>query len=1007
MGYVELSARSCFSYLRQCPAASTPEVLIQTAYAKGLKGLALSDQDGLYGIVRAHQEAKKSPGLRFLVAATLSFCDHPGVGVIVKNRQGYAKLCEWLTLKNFGEHRFEVFCQAADFTHWWVLFESEQGIQQFGANALWKVVCRFDGKDARRFSEAKRMQESGVRVVASNDVYYHHSEAKKVQDLLISIQTGVELSKAGILHQLNDQRFIASLEQMQQWFLGHHEWIAETVKVADACLFSLSELRYVYPSGWIPKGKTAQDYLVELVFQKAQWRYPKGVPTRVQDLLTHELDLIAKLRFADYFLTIFDICAFASSQNILYQGRGSAANSAVCYVLGITCVDPDSMDLLFERFISLDRAEPPDIDVDFEHQKREQVIQYIYQKYGRHHAAMVCAFGTFQKRSSFVDISKALGFASGVCSYRGLKKALSHDQQRLVLEMSQWIYGFPKVLSIHSGGFTLSSDPMTQIVPVQPAKMESRTIVQWDKNDLEALGLLKLDILALGMLTAIAQALKGAGLQLAEIPPGDLPTYELIQKADTIGVFQIESRAQMSLLPRLKPRNFYDLVIEVGILRPGPIIGKIIHPYLKRRQSKTPITYEHPVLERILGKTLGVILFQEQLMRLATELGGFTPGEADWLRRSISGFSGGTQRSPELARMFQKLMHGLLASGLQESTAKGLFEQMQGFAHYGFPESHAASFAHLVYVSCFLKRHYPVDFFCALFNAQPLGFYRMDTLVYNALAHGLVILPVSIHHSQMASLKIDAKTIRLGFSVIRGLKEDLGNQLIKQRALKPFESLADICARIAWPPDVLFALAKTPFFADQGGPPSQQVLWQLLAYQMIFSGKKTSDRGLLATIDFKVSENALFSKPLPLWQRIGSEYRACGLSTQGHPLSALRSLPAFTHLQRTSASLETLAHLTPIDLMGMLLHMQRPPTAKGMVFATLDDEAGLINLVLTPQTMQLYQEVLLYECFVQVTGVVQNQQGVVSVLVSRLQKLEAVAELFEQSLGLGQGKAYR
>ena len=617
---------------------------------------------------------------------------------------------------------------------------------------------------------------------------------------MTSIRVGKPLKEAGFDLFSNAERYLKSAEQMARLFKDLPEAVSRTVEVAELCSFCPSELRYRYRSEWIPAGFTAQTYLEHLTWKGVPERYPQGAPEAVKAQIQKELALIAQLHFADYFLTIQEIVEFARSRGILCQGRGSAANSTVCYVLGITAVDPARISLLFERFISAERGEPPDIDVDFEHERREEVIQHIYEKYGRDRAAMVSAVVTYRRRSAFREIAKALGVEVGTLSAKEVQKNFSEisknsgvqDCERIVEELSGEMEGMPRHLSIHSGGFTLSADPIIETVPVEPARMEGRTIIQWDKYDLDYLGLLKVDVLALGMLSAIQKALSQIGRELYEIPPDDPATYAMIQKCDTVGVFQIESRAQMSMLGRLLPKNFYDLVIEVAIVRPGPIIGKMVHPYLKRRRGQEKVEYPDPRLEKILGRTLGVPLFQEQVMSMAIELAGFTPGEADELRRAI----GAWRSSGSIEKMGRRLMEGLMRGGLSAQYAEQVFQQIQGFSMYGFPESHSASFALLAYASSWLKCHHPAEFTCALINSQPMGFYSNHTLVDDAVRHGVEVLPVhpnlSTWDCQILQGQKNGPAIRLGFRVVSGLGKDEVEKLVHERARAPFTSLANL-----------------------------------------------------------------------------------------------------------------------------------------------------------------------------------------------------------------------
>ncbi len=767
---------------------------------------------------------------------------------------------------------------------------------------------------------------------------------------------------------------------MKKLYQKFPQALEQTLKIASDCTFCPSELRYRYPSEWLPKGYTAQSYLEELVWQGACKRYHGEPPPKVTQQLKTELALIQKLNFPDYFLTVYDIVDFAQKNKILCQGRGSAANSIVCYCLGITAIDPVRMDLLFGRFISVERNEPPDIDIDFEHERREEVIQYIYKKYGRDRAAMVSAVVTYRKRSAFREVAKALGVEVGVLSARKAERdfeMLKKDPEvkspkEQIEKYAQELKGFPRHLSIHSGGFTLSADPITEIVPVEPAAMPGRTIIQWDKYDLDYLGLLKIDVLSLGMLSALRKTLDQVGLKLHELPAEDPETYEMIQKADTVGVFQIESRAQMSMLGRLKPKTFYDLVIEVAIVRPGPISSGMIHPYLRRRRGLEEPKYFHPKLKEILGRTLGVPLFQEQIMKIAVEMAGFSPGESDHLRRAI----GAWRSDGSIQKATARLTQGLREKGLPEHYIQGMLEHIKGFSEYGFPESHAASFALLVYASSYLKCHYPAEFTMALINSQPMGFYAVHSLIDDATRHGVKVLPVDPNKSQWDCVLEDG-SIRLGFRVVHGLAKKEALHAIAQQ---PYCSLPDFLERAPFRREVLHRLAMgdafTPFGLDQ-----RHSLWQILSYQVRETGAQLD----LFSNQFVDEIQKTIFQGLSQYESIRFDYGAFNLSLHGHPMQALRRLLNLPKMTTQEAKTKRLG--TTVTVAGLILVRQRPPTAKGMTFSTLEDEAGFLDIAIKPDVYEKCKEVFLNQCFILITGELQKDQNSTSVLVKKMRPI--------------------
>lgn len=995
--YSELQCKTNFSFLR---GASHPEELIQRAAELGLTSIALTDFDGVYGIPKAYWEKKKFSNLKLISGASVNI-EGKRIEFLAKNRKGYGLLCRILTASHAGKEKgkasllwkeLEEFLQKPEATGLFALAPIEMDFAKirpyFAKDQLFLTLTRYlDGRDSQRTEKAlwfsRRWQ---MPLVATNDVHYHLPQRKRLQDALTSIRENIPLQTLGHKLYSNGERYLKSAEEMQKLFSDHPGAVENTLVISQQCHFCPSELRYRYPDEWIPEGKTSQSYLTELVWQGAAKRYGSIIPLAVKKQLDHELDLIGKLQFADYFLTIYDIVEFARSKKILCQGRGSAANSAICYVLGITAIDPVRMNLLFERFLSLERNEPPDIDVDFEHERREEVLQYVYQKYGRDRAAMVSAVVTYRRRSAFRELAKTLSVEVGTLSAKKLEKQFderaaqspAQEPRKLVDELSQEMAGFPRHLSIHSGGFTLSADPIIEIVPVEPARMEGRTIIQWDKYDLDFLGLLKVDLLCLGMLTAIHRTLTLIGKEITQIPSEDPATYAMIQKADTVGTFQIESRAQMSMLGRLQPRNFYDIVVEVAIVRPGPIVGKMVHPYLRRRRGQERITYPHPKLKAILGKTLGVPLFQEQVMKMAIEVGGFSPGEADELRRAI----GAWRSEGSIHKMGLKLIEGFRKSGLSQEYAEQVFQQIQGFAQYGFPESHAASFALIAYISCYLKCHYPAAFTCGLLNSQPMGFYAPHSLIDDAKLHGVEVLPVHPNHSLWDSQVVEGK-LQLGWRVVHGIHREQAAQLV---AARPFRNLEDFLRRTFLRKDALVRLAMGGTFQCFGFSP-REALWQVLE----FHRKKEMVQGDLF-LDLPRTpppSEAKFSA-LSEFAQIREEYASFHLSTSGHPMGALRKMLPIPKL--TTAAAKKLPNGRVLSIAGLILVRQKPPTAKGMTFSTLEDETGFLDMAIAPDIWEKVKTVFLENCFLEVKGKLQKEGNSTSLWVYDLRAIQFEAK---------------
>ncbi len=878
----------------------------------------------------------------------------------------------------------------------------------------------------RQFAVAA--DRANVPLVAANDVLYHIPQRQALQDVLTAVRLGCTVAELGNRRPPNAERYLKPPAEMWQLFAERPDVVERTVEVAERCRFSLDELRYNYPQEMCPPGKSPIQFLKELTWQGARQRYPQGVPEKVKKLIEHELKLIEELHYESYFLTVWDLVRFARSRGILCQGRGSAANSAVCYCLGITSVDPDRIDVLFERFVSRERNEAPDIDVDFEHERREEVIQYIYAKYGRERAGMTAEVITYRPRSAVRDVGKALGLsldcvdtlaknlenfdnAEGL-SQRFAEAGLAPHSPlgRQLLTLVQELIGFPRHLSQHVGGMVMTQDQLCELVPIENAAMPGRTVVQWDKDDLDALGILKVDCLALGMLTAVRKCFElierheGRRLTLSTVPPEDPAVYDMIDRADTVGVFQIESRAQMSMLPRLRPRCFYDLVIEVAIVRPGPIQGDMVHPYLRRRSGKEPVEYPDEKVKAVLHKTLGVPIFQEQAMRLAVVAAGFTPGEADQLRRAM-----GAWRRPGLMDRFrQKLIDGMKANGYSEQFAEQVFRQIRGFGEYGFPESHAASFALLVYVSAWLKHYYPAAFTAALLNSQPMGFYAPAQLVADARQHGVEVRPVDVqfshwdctlepldtpqtsrpagsasetnrqrlHSKTPAEQKPTKFALRLGFRMVKGLSAKHAERIVEARRQGSFRSFDDFVRRTRLTSGPLRQLAQADAFRSLQLD-RRHSHWQALARH---NPQPLFDQWPEAPVTLpKMNAQA----------EVVADYQSLGLSLRGHPLAFWREW-----LERQGVlPAERVKQLPPnvqVKVAGLVLLRQRPGTAGGITFVTLEDETGLVNLIVRPEVWQRHRKVAHTATALLAWGHLQREAGVVHVVVWKLQDLAAL-----------------
>lgn len=1041
--YVELAAASNFSFLR---GASHAEELVVQASRLGLGGIAITDRNSLAGVVRGHMAAKEA-GLAFATGCRLVFMDGtPDILVWPQDRAAYAHLCELLTTGKRRAPKGECHLVLDD------LLAHGQGLLMAvvapaaaaGAGLasvlerlragfpdhLYLALSRAHGSaDQRRMASLARLaREHDLPLVAIGDVLYHAPERRPLQDVLTCIREGRTLATIGTRLEINAERHLKSHAEMLRLFRGYEAAVAQAATLFGRIRFSLDELRYQYPDAPLfaelgPDPLPAQEALEKLTAIGLKKRYPGGAPEKVLKAIAHETQLIKKLDYAPYFLTVYDIVRFARSQKILCQGRGSAANSAVCYCLEITEVDPGKVDLLFERFISEERNEPPDIDVDFEHERREEVIQYIYAKYGRDRAGLAATVITYRARSAIREVGKVFGLSDDAISaisgtkWGGWSREVDAEDARRagldpsdkhlaqMLDLASQITGFPRHLSQHVGGFVITRDRLSSLIPIENAAMEDRTIVEWDKDDLESLGMLKIDVLALGMLTCIRKAFAlldthyGRVETLSSLPDGDKATYDMICRADTIGVFQIESRAQMSMLPRLKPRCYYDLVIEVAIVRPGPIQGDMVHPYLRRRQGREPVSFPKPELEAVLGKTLGVPLFQEQAMNIAIVAGGFSPGEADKLRRAMATF----RRVGTIGSFQTKMVEGMVKNGYERDFAEHCFRQIEGFGEYGFPESHAASFALLVYVSCWLKCHYPDVFCAAILNSQPMGFYAPAQLVRDAREHGVEIRPVDVNcsdwdstlepgaepqplsprHRDMKNVMKHTHAVRLGLRHVKGFGEAEALQLVENRG-RGYDSVRDLWMRSGLPRRAIEQLAEADCFRSIGLD-RRDALWAVKALDPLSSAERLPLFAAAEIHDLQ-KEPDVDLPPMPLGEQVINDYQALSFSLKAHPMSFLRERLSGKGC-RPNCDLQDIRSGRQVKVAGLVLVRQRPGSAKGVVFETIEDETGVANIIVWPKVFEKFRAIVLGSRCVGVCGKLQNEDGVIHVVAEYLEDL--------------------
>ena len=1018
--YAELQVTTNFTFLR---GASHPEELVEQAAAYGYEAIAITDRNTFAGIVRAHAAAKKS-GIRIIVGCRLNLLDGPSLLAYPTDKTAYSQLSNLLTIGNGRAEKGECHLYKADvYKHvkgvkFVVLppdklneaFEFEPSFenalkeyrQAFGSDLYIAASRRYQGDDSKYLYRLLQLSKKlSIPIVATNDVHYHTPLRRQLQDVMTCIREKCTIYNAGFRLHPNAERYLKPAEEMLRLFRQYPDAIERTQELAEVCQFSLDELKYEYPEEITSEGRTPQQELTFLAWQGAKEHFGEAIPEKTVQAINYELAFIEQMNYAPYFLTVYDIVRYARSQGILCQGRGSAANSTVCYCLGITSVNPAKFDLLFERFISAARNEPPDIDVDFEHERREEVIQYIYQKYGRDRAAIVATVTQQHQKGALRDVGKAMGlsvdtinclsssiweftnewFEGKLIAEQGFNPGDKHLQK--VLQLTKEFMGFPRQLGQHTGGFVITRGKLSDLCPILNARMEDRTCIEWNKDDIDALGFMKIDVLALGMLTCIRKAFDiakenyGLNLTLANIAQDDPAVYEMICHADTIGVFQIESRAQQAMLPRLKPRCFYDLVIEVAIVRPGPIQGDMVHPYLRRRNGEEPVEYPSKELEEILGRTLGVPLFQEQAMKIAIVAAGFTPAEADELRRSMATF-----KLKGLVSQFQgKLITGMTQRGYSLEYAQRVFKQLEGFGSYGFPESHAASFALLVYVSSWLKCYYPDVFACALLNSMPMGFYQPAQIVIDARKHHVEVRPVDINHSHWDNALERTPSprgegaggeaaLRLGFRQVKGIREEDMTLLVSAREKKycNIHELRSIGLSDAALEKLADADAFRSIHLDR-----RQALWEVSAKDKpvaMFNGQPSAD---------EKKENILLPQ-MTAAKHVVQDYAATALSLKAHPVSFVREKLQQLHILSTS-QLAAAKDGQPVKVAGLVLVRQRPGTAGGICFMTIEDETGVANLVIFQNLFDKYRKEILQSRLIMAEGQLQVQGEVIHVIV--------------------------
>jgi error-prone DNA polymerase len=1015
MSYTELQVTTNFSFLR---GASHPEEMVEQAAAIGYTAIAITDRNTFAGIVRAHVAAKKS-GIRIIPACRLDLIDGISLLAFPTDINAYSRLSNLLSIGNLRTEKGKCDLYKADVYQYakgskFVALPPTSLNETFDFDYSFKKTLKeyrnalgdqlyiaasrtYSGDDAKQLYRINELaSELNISMVATNDVHYHNAARRELQDVVTCVREKCTIHNAGFRLHPNAERYLKPKEEMIRLFRQYPDAVKQTQIIGEACTFSLDQLKYQYPKEITSDGRTPQEELTYLTWRGAKQIFGEQIPDKIKASIEYELKFIREVNYAEYFLTVYDIVRFAREQKILCQGRGSAANSTVCYCLGITSVDPSKFELLFERFISSARNEPPDIDVDFEHERREEVMQYIYNKYGRDRAAVVATVTQQHHKGAIRDVGKAMGLSvdtitrlsgliwdfkdEGFDRNRIISQGINPDDPtiRKVLQLTSEFIGFPRQLGQHTGGFVITQGKLYDLCPILNARMEDRTNIEWNKDDIEALGFLKIDVLALGMLTCIRKAFDLAknhynlDLTLANIPQDDPAVYEMVTHADTIGVFQIESRAQQSMLPRLKPKCFYDLVIEVAIVRPGPIQGDMVHPYLRRRNGEEPIVYPSKELEEILGRTLGVPLFQEQAMKIAIVAARFTPAEADQLRRSMATF----KVNGLISHFEDKLINGMTSKGYTKEYAQRVFRQLEGFGSYGFPESHAVSFALLVYVSSWLKCYYPDVFACALLNSMPMGFYQPAQIVIDAQNHGVNIFPVDINYSDWDN-KLEKKAgkywaIRLGFRQVKGLSQADVNVLIDQRQ-KPYTSVHSL-REIGISEAVLEKLADADAFRSLGID-RRNALWKV----------STKDHQKDSLFDDQLSivaEEKIELPEMEMSEHVVHDYSSMALSLKAHPVSFIREQLDQLHIT-PNKSLQHAKDGDIVKVAGLILVRQRPGTASGICFITIEDETGTANLVVFQKLFDQYRKEIIQSRLLMVEGKLQIEGEVIHVIAKR------------------------
>ncbi|MBB6242394.1 error-prone DNA polymerase [Rhodanobacter sp. MP1X3] len=1002
--YAELHCLSNFSFGR---GASSARELFERAKTCGYAALAITDECSLAGIVRA-LEASRDTGVPLIVGSEIQLDDGPKIVVLCETKEGYTSLCGLITTgrraSEKGSYRLTRADVATGLPGTLVLWAPDLIVdvahgrwvrQTFGDRAWLAVELHRGPNDARRMRELEAIgREIGLPLVAAGDVHMHVRHRLALQHTLTAIRHRVPVAEAGGLIARNGERHLRRRHKLAK--LYPEALLEESARIAARCTFTLGELRYRYPAELVPKGHTATSWLRQLAEEGARWRWPEGVPEKVHKQIEHELGLIEALRFESYFLTVHDIVRFARSQGILCQGRGSAANSSVCFALGVTEVDPMKMSLLVERFISKERNEPPDIDIDFEHERREEVIQYIYRKYGRERAALAATVICYRGKSAVRDVAKAMGLPldqvdqlSQVFAWWNGDESLAERLRergfdpesaviRRIVKLTAEILDMPRHLSQHVGGFVIANAPLSELVPVENAAMPDRTIIQWDKDDLDTMNLLKVDCLALGMLTCVRKCLdmlrhqRGQDYSMATLPSEDPDTYAMIQHADTVGVFQIESRAQMAMLPRHRPENFFDLVVQVAIVRPGPIQGDMVHPYLRRRRGEEPVDYPSEELKEVFERTLGVPLFQEQVMKLAMVAAGYTAGEADGLRRDMAAW----KRRGGLEKHRERILTGMTDRGYTTAFAERLFEQMKGFGSYGFPESHAASFAGIVYASCWLKCHEPAAFTCALLNSQPMGFYAPSQIVQDARRHDIDVFPIDVQYSDWDNTLItreeEPPAIQLGLRQVRGFSEEAARRIMAARAHRLFADIADLCARAVVDKRHQDLLAQASALRGLSRH-RHHAHWEVAGVE----------KQLLLFGNVSPAEIAVvLPKPTQAEDTL-ADYARTGLTLGVHPMAQIRDRLRAARCT-DSRTLRKRPHNTYVRVAGIVTMRQRPQTASGVTFLTMEDEHGLVNVVVWRDVAETHRRVLLESELLGIDGRWEAVDGVCHLIASRL-----------------------